>query len=138
MTLRELYTMIEGIAREVPDVRTILENDMLKLNEEREARYGVFGITQEPHTGSLGWITYTLNLFFVDRLVNGQDNEVEIQSHAIEVLRAIIMRVEENVPLSGQVRYTAFTQRFQDLCAGAWAVVSIQAPVSDCNDIFNG
>ena len=127
MTLRELYTMIEGIAREVPDVRTILENDMLKLNEEREAKYGVFGITQEPHTGSLGWITYTLNLFFVDRLVNGQDNEVEIQSPAIEVLRAIIMRVEENVPLSGQVR-----------CAGAWAVVSIQAPVSDCNDIFNG
>lgn len=136
MTLRETYNFIEDIALQVPDVKTIVENDITRLNEMREARYGVFGITQEQHTGSQGWMTYNLNLFFIDRLVNGQDNEVQIQSHAIDVLRAIVMRVGETVGFGESVRYTAFTERFQDLCAGAWAVVSIQTPASDCNDIF--
>lgn len=136
MTLREIITTIEDIARQVPDVRTIVENDITRLNTMREAQYGVFGITQDTHTSSQGWITYTLNLFFIDRLVNGQDNEVQIQSHAIDVLRVVIMRLEESVGLSDQVRYTCFTERFQDLCAGCWAVVVIQTPESDCNDIF--
>lgn len=136
MTLRELYTAIEGVAQSVPDVRTIIENDILKLNTMRKAEYSVFGITQESHTSSDGWMSFTLNLFFIDRLLNAGDNELEVQSHAIEVLRAILMRVGELVEV-GEVRYTTFTQRFQDLCAGAWAVVTIRTPESDCNEIFN-
>ena len=137
MTLRETYTAIEAIATQVPDVRTVVENDITRLNEMREAQYGVFGITQEQHSGSQGWMTYTLNLFFIDRLLNSQDNEVQIQSHAIDVLRAIVIRMqEEGIPVADSVRYTAFTERFQDLCAGAWAVVTIQTPASDCNDIW--
>lgn len=137
MTLRDIFTYIEDIALLVPDVRTVVENDITRLNAMREARYGVFGITQESHTSSRGWITYTLNLFFIDRLVNSTENEVEIQSHAIDVLRAVVMRVGESLAVSESVRYTAFTERFQDMCAGAWAVVTIQTPAGDCNDIFN-
>ena len=137
MTLREIYTAIEDIAAQVPDVRTIVENDITRLNERREAEYGVFGITQNSHTSSQGWVTFSLNLFFIDRLVNGQDNEVQVQSHAIDVLRAVVMRLrEESLPIGESVQYTTFTERFQDLCAGAWAVVSVQTPESDCNDIF--
>lgn len=136
MTLRELYTTIEGIADSVPDIRTKIENDMLRLNEMRSAEYGVFGITQESHRSSQGWMDFTLNLFFLDRLLNAGDNELEIQSHAIEVLRAILMRLGEMVEV-GEVQYNCFTQRFQDLCAGAWAVVTIRTPESDCNEIFN-
>lgn len=136
MTLRELYTFIEDIARQVPCIKTVIENNVLRLNEMREAQYGVFAITQESHTSSQGWNTFTLNLFYIDRLQNSQDNEVMIQSHAIEVLRAIVMKVEESVGLADTVRYTSFTNRFQDLCAGAWAVVTLQTPASDCNEIF--
>ena len=81
-------------------------------------------------------MTYKLNLFFIDRLVNSTDNEVQIQSHAIDVLRAIVMKIGESVGIADSVQYTAFTERFQDTCAGAWAVVSIQTPASDCNEIF--
>lgn len=136
MTLREIYTAIEDIARQIPDVRTIIENDITRLNEHRQAEYGVFGITQDTHTSSQGWMGFTLNLFFIDRLVNSLDNEVEIQSHAIDVLRAIVMRLRESMGVAESVRYTCFTERFQDLCAGAWAVVTVQTPASDCNDIF--
>lgn len=136
MTLRELYTAIEGVAQSVPDVRTLIENDILKLNTMRKAEYSVFGITQESHRSSQGWMGFTLNLFFIDRLLNAGDNELEVQSHAIEVLRAVLMRVGELVEV-GEVQYNTFTQRFQDLCAGAWATVTIRTPESDCNEIFN-
>lgn len=137
MTLRELYTAIEDIALQVPCIKTTIENDVLRLNTMPEVQYGVFAITPEQHTSSGGWINFTLNLFYIDRLVNSEDNEVEIQSHAIEVLRAIVLKVEESLAIGENVRYTAFTRRFQDLCAGAWAVVTIQTPASDCTDIFN-
>ena len=106
MTLRELYTAIEGVAQSVPDVRTIIENDILKLNTMRKAEYSVFGITQESHTSSDGWMSFTLNLFFIDRLLNAGDNELEVQSHAIEVLRAIIMRLGESVEVGTRVGLT--------------------------------
>ena len=138
MTLREIYTAIEEIALQVPDIKTVVENDITRLNTMREARYGVFGITQNTHSSSQGWVNFSLNLFFIDRLVNGTDNEVQSQSHAIDVLRAIVMRVQESgIPIPESVRYTAFTERFQDICAGAWAELTIQTPASDCNDIFN-
>lgn len=136
MTLREIVTHLEDIARQMPDVRLCLENDITRLNAMREAEYGVFGITQGEHTGRQGWMEYTLNLFFIDRLVNGQDNELEIQSHAIELLRAVLMKAGDTLEI-GEVRYTAFTQRFQDLCAGAWAAVTILTPEGNCNDFFN-
>ena len=136
MTLRELYIEIERIAGSVPDIRTIVENDILRLNTMRSAEYSVFGITQESHRSSQGWMDFTLNLFFIDRLLNAGDNELEVQSHAIEVLRAVLMRLGESVEV-GEVQYNTFTQRFQDLCAGAWATVTVRTPESDCNEIFN-
>lgn len=136
MTLREILDELRRVAESVPDIRTVVVNDITRLNEMREARYSVFGITQGVHTSSRGWMGWTLNLFFIDRLLNSRENEVEIQSHAIEVLRAVVMRMGERVEV-GQVRYTVFTERFQDLCAGAWAEVTFQTPASDCNDIFN-
>lgn len=136
MTLKEIVEFIEGIALQVPCVKTSVRNNVLRLNQMAEVKYGVFAITQESHTSSQGWNTFNLNLFYIDRLVNSEDNELEIQSHAIEVLRAIVMKIEESLSVSEQVRYSCFTERFQDTCAGAWAVVTIQTPASDCNDIF--
>lgn len=136
MTLKELVEFIEGIALQVPCVKTTVRNNVLRLNEMREVEYGVFAITQESHTSSQGWNSFTLNLFYIDRLVNSQDNELDIQSHAIEVLRGVVMKIEESLAVAEQVRFTAFTNRFQDLCAGAWAVVTIQTPASECNSIF--
>ena len=133
MTLREIYTFLEDIARRLPDVRTVVENDILKINEMREVEYGVFGVTQNTHSSSEGWMTFSLNLFWVDRLLNSSDNEVQIQSHAIEVLRQILLRAADELTVE-DVRYTPFTQRFQDLCAGAWAEVTIRTPEGICTD----
>lgn len=134
MTLRELYTFIEECAMQIPDIRTTVENDVSRLSEIRDVKYGVFAITQNTHTSDGEFMRFNLNLFYIDRLVNGHDNEVEIQSHAFEVLRQLLRIIEDTISV-GDVQYTAFHDRFQDLCAGAWAQVTFATPVSDCVDI---
>lgn len=124
--------MLEDCAMQIPDIRMCVENDITKLNEMREAKYAAFGITQEQHTSDLSTVNFTLNLFYIDRLQNSQDNEVAVQSHAIEMLRQIVNMASERGCYYTEARYTAFTERFQDLCAGAWAVVTFRFPVSDC------
>ena len=133
MTLRELYTFIEECVAQIPDIKTTIENDLLKINEMRDVKYGVFAITQNQHTSTLEYMRFSLNLFYIDRLVNSQDNEVQIQSHAIEILRQLLRKLEDTLSVS-DAQYNVFSQRFQDLCAGAWAVVTISVPVSDCTD----
>lgn len=136
MTLRELYNLLEGIALQVPDIRVTVENDILKVNEMRDVKYGIFGITQNTHTTDQDSIRFSLNLFYIDRLVNSQDNEVQIQSHAIEILRQILLKAaEEGMIAVTDIQFTAFTQRFQDLCAGAWALAYFTCPLSDCYEI---
>lgn len=137
MTLRQLYDAIEQVARLVPNIRSIVENDMLRLNERRDVAYCVFGIQQESHTTYEDKMVSNLNLYFVDRLVNSGENEVEIQSHAIEVLRAIVKKVvEDDIAEVERATFFPFTYRFQDLCAGAWLNASFIVPLSDCNEIF--
>ena len=133
MTLRELYTFIEECVADIPDIRTTIENDLLKINEMRQVEYGVFAITQNQHTSTQEYMRFSLNLFYIDRLVNSQDNEVQIQSHAIEILRQLLRKLEDTLSVS-DAQYNVFSQRFQDLCSGAWAVVTISVPVSDCID----
>lgn len=135
MTLREIYTALEGFAQTIPDIKLCIENDVLRLNETREAKYAVFAITQNEHTSEQGWMTYGLNLFYIDRLVNSEDNEVQVQSHAIEILRQILKMAVENGIAVGEARYTAFHQRFQDLCTGAVATATFTVPDSDCVEL---
>lgn len=135
MTLRELYTALEGYAMSIPDIRACVENDITKLNEMRPVQYGVFGITQNEHTSRQGWVTFSLNLFYIDREVNSEDNGLQIQSHAIEVLRQILkMALEDGIDV-GEARYNVFAHRFQDLCSGAYCAVSFTMADSDCVEL---
>lgn len=137
MTLRELYNELKNIAFQVPDIRGYVENDVLRLNTMRDIKYGVFALQQESHTSYEDKMAFTLNLYYIDRLVNSGENEVGIQSHGIEVLRAILNKVLElGVAEVEGIRYYPFTFKFQDLCAGAWVTATFIVPLSDCNEIF--
>ena len=139
MTLRELYNELKAIAFQVPDIRGYVENDVLRLNTMRDIKYGVFALQQESHTSYEDKMVFSLNLYYIDRLVNSAENEVGIQSHGVEVLRAILNKVlEKGVAEVENIRYYPFTFKFQDLYAGAFANASFIVPLSDCNEIFLG
>ena len=52
MTLLEVIRAIELVASRQPSVKMIVENDVFRLNEKADARYGIFAWTQGQHNTS--------------------------------------------------------------------------------------
>ena len=67
MTLYRLFKELEDSALLEPNVRTIVENDIYRINSLADVDYRIFAITQNQHRSTEQYMTYSLNLFIVDR-----------------------------------------------------------------------
>ena len=131
MTLLELIHPIESIASNQPSIKMVVENDVFRLNDRADAKYGVFAFVQGQHSSSIesNWINYTFTFFYVDRLKNDKSNQIEIQSVGIQTLDNIIRALDEN-GIYSNLTYTfqVFNQRFLDECAGVFCNVTLSVP----------
>lgn len=128
MTLLELINRIKDIAIAQPEVNTIVENDIFRLNEMADVEYGVFAYTQGEHTSSAerDSITYNFTFFFVGLLADDRENMNELQSEAIEVLDNILYTLYNDGDITiGNYALRPFNRRFMDDCAGCWVDVAI-------------
>lgn len=128
MTLLELINRICEIAIAQPEVSTIVENDVFRLNEMADVKYGVFAYTQGEHTTSAerDSITYNFTFFFVGLLADDRENMNELQSKAIEVLDNILYTLYDEGDITiGSYAFQPFNRRFMDDCAGCWVDVAI-------------
>lgn len=132
MRLVQVIKLIEQVAAAQPSVHMIVRDNVLKLNSDPSARYGVFVWTQGQHGESIDsdWRTWRFTFFYVDRLVRGGKNVTEIQSVGIDTLSNVIRQLAETLEVS-EWTYDTFTQRFADECAGAWASVTFRALLDD-------
>lgn len=140
MTLLELIRTIEVVASHQPSIHMVVENDVFRLNNKADARYGVFAFVQQQHTTSIesNVITYGFTFFYVDRLKNNRSNQIEIQSVGIQTLDNII-RALDDMGIYSETSYSfqVFNQRFLDECAGVFCNVSLSIPVgSVCPEGF--
>ena len=132
MTLADVIKRIEGYALAQPAIKQVVRNDVFRLNSIPDAKYGVFAFVQGQHeigiTNSIN--TYVFTLFYVDRLTEDQSNEIGVQSVGISTLQNILRLIYEDGDLSitGRGTVNTFNQRFNDLCAGAFVQIRIQAP----------
>ena len=148
MTLLELIKTLEVVASHQPSIKMVVENDVFRLNNKADARYGVFAFVQGQHSTAIdsNTITYTFTLFYVDRLKNDRSNQIEIQSVGIQTLDNIIRQLDD-LGIYSEMTYTfqVFNQRFLDECAGVFCNVNFSVPVGsvcpesfeDFNDDFN-
>ena len=148
MTLLELIKTIEIVASHQPSIKMVVENDIFRLNNKADARYGVFAFVQGQHSTAINatFITYAFTFFYVDRLKNDRSNQIEIQSVGIQTLDNIIRQLED-LGIYSELSYTfqVFNQRFQDECAGVFCNVSLSVPLgsicpedfADFNNDFN-
>lgn len=128
MTLLETIRIIENVAIAQPSVNTIVENDIFKLNEHPEAKYGVFAFVQGQHGGSVDsdLFTYRFSFFYVDRLRHDRSNQIEVQSVGIETINNILQRLSDLGIESGSYTIQPFNQRFADECAGVFCTVDLE------------
>ena len=140
MTLSEVIRVIEITASKQPAVNMIVENDIFRLNEAPDARYGVFAWLQGQHTGAVGdsLIRFRFTLFYADRLTADMANQVEVQSTGVEVLTNILRELDrQGVTVADQYTFRTFNQRFHDDCAGVFCDVTFAVPVgSVCGEGF--
>ena len=140
MNLAQFIKRLETVALAQPSVRTVVENDVFRLNAMPSARYGVFAFTQGQHRANMDTevITYVFSIFYVDRLTEDASNEIEVQSVGITTLTNIIHTLAEEFGVAPWTINT-FNQRFADLCAGAYATVSVDVPFDyTCSDDYAG
>jgi len=138
MTLLELIRKIEAVALSQPAVNTIVPNDINTLNTLPDVRYGVFAWTQEQHQEALEDYgpTFRFAFIYADRLTEDGGNQVEVQSTGVEVLRNVIRTLASELEVTSWT-YDTFNERFADVCAGAFARVSIRVPAGTlCEEIF--
>lgn len=139
ITLLGVIRRLEEVALAQPPVRSIVENDVYRLNELPDARYGVFAFTQGRHQKSAdGTLNrYAFTLMYVDRLTESHDNELQAQSTGDFVLDNILRTLAQEWEV-GTWTTQVFTQRFADDCAGAYCEVLIGVPVfaGDCAEFY--
>ena len=138
MNLAQFIKKLEAVALAQPSVRTVVENDVFRLNAMQNARYGVFAFTQGQHRADMDseTMTFIFSLFYVDRLQEDARNEIQVQSVGITTLTNIIHTLADEFGV-GAWTVNTFNQRFADLCAGAYATVAVSVPFDyTCSDDY--
>lgn len=127
MTLKYLVDVIKNIALLQPNVRTATEGDIYDtLNGNANVKYSVFHITQNAHREQDNIDYYSFNFFYVDRLLNDYSNKLQIQSVGKELISNVLKTLDETFETeTSNITFQPFTERFNDLCAGVYANVTI-------------
>ena len=125
MTLYEIINKLKDIAISKPNINYAGDGDVYTLNSLPDINYSVFFITQNDHSIYQDTITYSLNLFYIDRISDSEDNTLNIQSDGMLQLTNIINTLvfSEDVDVDGDINFVPFIQRFADQCAGVYCNV---------------
>lgn len=125
MTLFEIINKLKDIAISKPNINYVGDGDVYTLNSLPNIDYSVFFVTQNDHSIDSDTITYSLNLFYIDRISDSEDNTLNIQSDGMLQLTNIINTLvfSEDVDVDGDITFVPFIQRFADQCAGVYCNV---------------
>ena len=125
MTLFEIINKLKDIAISKPNINFVGDGDVYTLNSLPNIDYSVFFITQNDHSIYQDTITYSLNLFYIDRISDSEDNTLNIQSDGMLQLTNVINALvfSEDVDVDGDITFVPFIQRFADQCAGVYCTV---------------
>lgn len=148
MTLLDIIRKIEGVAAKQPSISMIVRNDVFRINEAPDLKYGIFAWLQGDHIQQedSALVGYAFTFFYVDRLREDRKNELEVQSVGITTLGNILQTLrDDGIEASGNITYRTFNQRFTDECAGVFCTITLQAPIgsvcseswADYNEDFN-
>ena len=137
MTLFEIINKLKSIAINKPNINFVGDGDVYTLNSLPNIDYSVFFITQNDHSIYQDTITYSLNLFYIDRISDSEDNVLNIQSDGMLQLTNIINTLvfTEDVDVDGEITFVPFIQRFADQCAGIYCNVRfiVDNNLGSCN-----
>lgn len=95
-----------------------------------DIKYNVFYITPNSFNLQPDTIEYSLNLYFISRWDETDNNQLTIQSEGIEVLSNIVnaFNEENDVYIEYPGVFTPFYQSFKDVCSGIYLTIRVTVP----------
>lgn len=132
MTLKNLLISISNLAiREKIINSTMAGTSLYSINPKNIEGFPVlFSSPTGDHLVEENTTTFRISLFYFDRLSDGDENDLDIYSAAVEQLKTLIRKIES---LDGVLKVndgyyiTNFndTESFNDRLAGAWTEIQI-------------
>lgn len=124
MFLKDIIEFIKKEAEKIPNVNTVIVGDVLKLNNS-DVEYSAIVIV--PTTADFD--SYELTIFYADKVNDDESNVVDIQSHSVEIIKNIAGKIKnadfDDITEVEIDKFELFTQRFNALCAGCFASITV-------------
>ena len=123
---------MQRIALTQHNVRYAGNGDLYRdLDSDPSVKYDCFYITQNQHSTVGDMDRYNFNLFFISRQEDTEaGNALQIQSIGKEVIENVVRIFCEtyDAEVYGTTYWQPFVQRFSDLCAGIYAIITLEVP----------
>jgi len=137
MNLKNSLEFINTVYQNHPLINDSWVGSIYDLNGRKNIKYPVASVAATDVTTQAHSIVYTLYLYYADRLTKDRSNTVDVQTVAINTLREVINYLQNNSDAFEvqSTNITLFEQKFQDECAGAYAVVRAisQDDIGNCS-----
>ena len=127
MSSVELMETIKRIALHQIVIQSAFDGDAYLNWNSSEIRYGSFNVSLRDITYNGNLTTYSLVLYYGDRLLQDGSNTNQIYTDGINALQSIInlLNRASNVEIEDDIRYTPFIQTFADYLAGVYTTINL-------------
>ena len=135
MNFIQILKKLEVYSLSLPYVHSANLGDIYEyLNGKPNVKYAAVNIDINQSTRNDNLITYSVYLYFVDRLVEDKSNWMEIKTTAEQVLNSIVNYAAEIGDVDDGWTINYFEQQFSDYCAGGYVQFNLEVPneIGDC------
>lgn len=132
MNTIEVIKEMSDIAIQIPQVKKVSDGDVYTNWNSGEIEYGSINIAISNITKQEQTLTYTIYLYYGDRLLQDKSNYTNICTDAEYVLNLIINTLEGEVEEPYDI--TFFEQQFADYLAGGYVIFNytVDSNIGEC------
>ena len=140
MNITSLLNNIKEIAGNVHTVRSVYDGDVYTIWNTGEIKYASFVVSIKNVQRSGNTRSYSILLYYGDRLMSDCSNRIGIWDDATNTLQSVLNKLSNLDCVVGDYTVILFEQKFLDLLAGGYVEVNIEVEdeLGECemNDII--
>ena len=135
MNFIQILRKLEAYSLSLPYVNSTNLGDIYEyLNGKPNVKYAAVNIDINQSTRNDNLISYSVYLYYIDRLTEDKSNWMEIKTTAEQVLNSIVNYAAEIGDVDDGWTINYFEQQFSDYCAGGYVQFNLEVPneIGDC------
>ena len=129
MNFIQILKKLEAYSLSLPYVNSTNLGDIYEyLNGKPNVKYASVNIDINQSTRTDNLISYSVYLYYIDRLVEDKSNWMEVKTTAEQVLNSIVNYAAEIGDVTDGWIINYFEQQFADYCAGGYVQFNLEVP----------